>query len=65
MTPEILIKSHEVCLRTSLSKTELYRRIAAGTFPKPVRLGRQRVAFLERDVNNWIEARIAGGQNDE
>lgn len=49
----------------SLSKTELYRRIAAGTFPKPVRLGPQRVAFLEKDVENWILARIAGGQENE
>ena len=60
-----LIKRREVCLRTSLSKTELYRRIAAGTFPKPVRLGPQRVAFFERDVDNWIQAQIIGGQGDE
>ena len=64
MITKILIKRRDACLRTSLSKTELYRRIAAGTFPKPVRLGPQRVAFLEKDVENWILAHIAGGQDN-
>ena len=60
-----LIKIGAVQSAVSLSKTELYRRIDAGTFPKPVRLGPQRIAFLEKDVENWILARIAGGQNDD
>jgi len=48
----------------SLSKTELYRRMGNGTFPKPIRLGPQRIAFLEKDVENWILAQIEGGQNN-
>ena len=59
-----LIKIGAVQSAVSLSKTELYRRIAAGTFPKPVRLGPQRIAFLEKDVENWILAHIAGGQDN-
>ena len=63
--PKRLIKIKEALYVASLSKTELYRRIAAGTFPKPVRLGPQRVAFLEKDVENWILAHIAGGQDND
>ena len=63
--PKRLIKIEEALYAVSLSKTELYRRIAAGTFPKPVRLGPQRIAFLEKDVENWILAHIAGGQGND
>jgi prophage regulatory protein len=54
------IRRRDVLARTTLSHTELYRRIAAGTFPKPIPLGGgQRVAWNERDVIEWIDARIA------
>jgi prophage regulatory protein len=35
----------------------MYRLIAAGEFPKPVPIGRLRVAFLETEVAAWIEER--------
>ena len=57
-----LIKLREVLNLVSLSKTELYRRIAVGTFPKPVRLGPQRVAFVQKDVNNWILRTLQEGR---
>jgi len=60
-----IIKIKDVTYQTSLSKTSIYRRIAEGTFPKPMRLGPQRVAFLEKDVENWILAHIAGGQGND
>jgi prophage regulatory protein len=41
--------------RIPLSKTEIYRRIRAGTFPRPVRLGPMRVAFVESEVMAWME----------
>ncbi len=44
--------------RVGMSRTQLYRLINAGEFPKPVRIGRLRVAFLEEEVNAWIAARI-------
>lgn len=54
-----LIRMKDVLQRITLSKTEVYRRIKAGTFPKQVRLGPSRVAFIEVEVNQWIEARSA------
>jgi prophage regulatory protein len=48
------------------SKTEIYRRINAGTFPRPVTIGPRRVAFLETEVREWMEkcikSRDAGSQ---
>jgi prophage regulatory protein len=38
---------------TSLDITTIYRKIKAGDFPKPVRLGRRRVAWRESDIAAW------------
>ncbi|UYG08377.1 helix-turn-helix transcriptional regulator [Halomonas sp. M4R1S46] len=55
-----LIKRPEVREKTSLSDSELYRQMAAGTFPRAIRLtpnGRA-VAWLESEVDAWIESRL-------
>ncbi len=54
-----LLGRHEVERVTSLSKAELYRRVREGIFPRQVRLGGRRVAWLEREVREWVGARIA------
>lgn len=51
-----LIRRPEVERMTSLSTSELYRRIAAGTFPKQITLGTKSVAWVESEVIAWIEA---------
>lgn len=44
---------------TGLSCTEIYRRIAAGSFPAQVTLGPKSVAWIEAEITAWCEARIA------
>lgn len=58
-TPPRFIKLAEVRDLTSLSRTEIYRRIAAGTFPAQIALGRQSVAWIEAEVLAWCSERIA------
>lgn len=53
-----LMTLKQVLARITLSKTEVYRRIAAGTFPKPVRLGPRRIAFVEDEINEWIVEQV-------
>ena len=55
---ERLLSIREVVLRTSLSRTEIYRRIRVGEFPTQVRLGLRRVAWHERAVDAWINSYI-------
>ncbi|MEZ5461088.1 helix-turn-helix transcriptional regulator [Dokdonella sp.] len=59
--PLVLLKLPEVRFRTSLSGSEIYRRIAADppSFPVPVKLGQRASAWLEHEVTEWCEARIA------
>lgn len=55
---ETLLPLRAVLDRTSLSRSSVYRFMACGTFPSPVALG-TRKAWLESEVAEWIDARIA------
>ena len=49
-----LLPTHVVLERIAISRTQLYRLINAGQFPKPLPIGRHRVAFLESEISSWI-----------
>lgn len=53
------IKRPQVEAMTSLSTSEIYRRIDAGSFPAQIKLGAKAVAWLEHEVDAWIEQTIA------
>lgn len=55
---ERLLRGPEVLYKTGLSQSEKYRRIAAGTFPKPLKLGARAVAWRESEIQRWIEELI-------
>ena len=39
---------------TFLSRATLYRKIKDGSFPAPLKIGRSRIAWRERDIVDWI-----------
>ncbi len=41
------------------SRGHLHRLIATGRFPKPVKLGKNRNAWLETEVDDFIEKKVA------
>ncbi len=53
------IKLPKVKDYTSLSTSEIYRRIAAGTFPAQISLGPKSVAWVEAEVLEWCDALAA------
>lgn len=54
-----ILRLPDVKARTGLSRSTIYLRIAAGTFPRPVPLGGRAVGWLESEIQNWIERAIA------
>ena len=56
-----LLKIDEVLTVTALSRATVYRLGAAGMFPKPRRVGPRAVRWVEREVQEWIEARPETG----
>lgn len=60
--PYRLIKLAEVKAQTTLSTSEIYRRIAAGTFPPQVKLGPKSVAWPKTAIDAWCDAHIAASR---
>jgi prophage regulatory protein len=56
-----VVRMHGLLFRIGLSKSEIYRRIQAGTFPKPIPLGARAVGWLESDINTWIDTQAKRG----
>ena len=51
--------------KTGLSESSIYAKIAKDQFPKPIKLGARAVAWLESDVEAWMDERIAHSRNGE
>jgi prophage regulatory protein len=49
----------EVTAITSLSRATLYRKMAKGSFPLPVQISENRVAWDKRVIDEWCEERLA------
>lgn len=49
----------QIKARTGLSRSEIYRRIALGAFPAPIKLGLRASAWSKHEVDAWIAQRIA------
>jgi prophage regulatory protein len=49
----------KVTERTGLSRSAVYRKIVAGTFPPPVKLGQRASAWCTVEVDRWIADRIS------
>ena len=56
-----LIRLPEVIQITSLSRTQIYRLIAAGTFPKGYRVSHKVSVWKETEVDQWIREITATG----
>ena len=57
--PIRLLSYAETIDRVGLSRTQISRLVAADQFPTPVEVAPRRVAFVEHEVETWIERRIA------
>lgn len=53
-----MMRLPEVMAKTGLSRTRLYAASQEGTFPKPCKIGERATAWVESEVDAWIEQRI-------
>jgi prophage regulatory protein len=60
----IFIKLAQVKALTTLSTSEIYRRMLAGKFPKQVTLGPKSVVWIESEVLAWCEDCISASRGE-
>jgi prophage regulatory protein len=53
------IRLPEVKSKTGLSRSSIYLRMSNDEFPQSISLGGRAVAWLESDINEWLEQCIA------
>lgn len=53
-----ILRRKQVEARTGLSRSTIYDRIKAGTFPAPISLGEKSVGWIESEIDAWLNARI-------
>lgn len=54
-----LVSLKQVCALTSLSRTGINKARAGGRFPQAIELDGRRVAFVRREIEEWITAKVA------
>ena len=62
-TNQSLIRLPEVLKRTGFGKAWIYRLIKDGKFPAPVKIGTRAVAFVESEIDAWIQSVIETSRN--
>ncbi|HDR9493137.1 helix-turn-helix transcriptional regulator [Burkholderia stabilis] len=58
VTTNRVVRLRPLTERIGLSKSEIYRQIQAGTFPRSISLGVRAVGWLECDIEAWLAARV-------
>lgn len=57
------LKIADVVTETSLSRATIYRLVAKGEFPAPIRVSAQRVAWVEEAVQGWKARQASDASN--
>ena len=58
---ERILRIKDVIKITALSNSTIYELIKSNDFPRPKRIGKRAVGWLENDIQNWVDSRLWGG----
>jgi prophage regulatory protein len=61
---EKFIRLSEVIKRTGISRSSIYRLVNKNKFPAPVRISEKSIAFIESEINDWIESLIKSSRSN-
>ena len=57
-----LLRRRQVEALVGLRRSALYALVAAGKFPRPIRLTVRAVAWIEMEVFEWVAGRVAASR---
>ena len=63
--PTTLLRLPKVLSRTGLGRSTLYRLVATGDFPAPIKLTKRSIAWPDSSVEEWIQEKTAEGKELE
>lgn len=60
---KVILRLPAVKSRTGLSCSAIYLRIAQGSFPKQISLGKRTVGWIEEEIEAWLSTQIQNSRN--
>ncbi len=58
----MFIRLPAVRAKVALSRSQIYSLIAAGVFPRPVKIGVRASAWIIEEVDGWMASRVAASR---
>ncbi|GGH18126.1 transcriptional regulator, AlpA family [Cribrihabitans marinus] len=52
-----ILRRRDIELIIGLSRSTIYKMIADGDFPQPIKIGARAVGWRESDVSEWLDSR--------
>lgn len=65
MNMKTILRFPDVRAKVGLSRSTVYLRMSRNEFPQPVSLGDRAVGWLQSDIDQWLESRIALRSHDK
>lgn len=56
-----ILRMPKVIERTGISRAQVYTLIGCDEFPRPIRIGKRAVGWIETDIQAWINSRPLAG----
>ncbi|MCO1361319.1 helix-turn-helix transcriptional regulator [Burkholderia multivorans] len=63
--PKRILRIEDTCIKVGMPRSTLYRAVARGEFPQPIKLGVKASGWLESEVDAWIDARVAASRGQK
>ncbi|EAX8476399.1 AlpA family transcriptional regulator [Salmonella enterica] len=58
MTSQRFLRLHQVLDKTGLKRSQIYAYMRTDDFPKSVKIGPSSVAWLESEIEEWINQKL-------
>ena len=55
---ERVLRRPDVESRTGYSRSSIYLGVKNGTFPKPIKLGKRAVGWIESEIDAWLADKV-------
>jgi prophage regulatory protein len=56
--PTKIIRCPAVAAKTGLARSSIYRHVALGSFPAPIKLGPRASGWVDAEIDAWIKDRV-------
>jgi len=60
MATHQLLRLKQVEEKTGLKRSQIYLYMKTGTFPRSIKIGPSSVAWLESEIDEWINLKLSG-----